>query len=123
MSKAIVVLAPGFEEIEASTIIDILRRGSVIVDVVSITNQKVKGAHDLKFISDKSIEEIQLKDYDAIILPGGSPGYLNLGNEKRVLDLIKKAFASNKLIGAICAAPAVLAKAGILKGKKATIYP
>ena len=123
MSKAIVVLAPGFEEIEASTIIDILRRGEVIVDVVTIFNQEVKGAHDLKFIADKSIDKIQLNNFDAIILPGGSPGYINLRNDKRVLDLIKEAFTSKKLIGAICAAPAVLAKAGILKGKKCTIYP
>jgi len=81
MSKAIVVLAPGFEEIEAATIIDILRRGEVIVDVVSIVGQEIKGAHDLKFIADKSIDEIQLNDFDAIILPGGSPGYINLRND------------------------------------------
>ncbi|MEJ2114273.1 MAG: DJ-1/PfpI family protein [Flavobacteriaceae bacterium] len=123
MSKAIVVLAPGFEEIEASTIIDILRRGDVNVDVVSISNKEVKGAHDLKFIADEPIDKIQIKNFDAIILPGGSPGYINLKNDKRVLDLIKEAFVSKKLIGAICAAPAVLAESGILKGKKCTIYP
>jgi ABC-2 type transport system ATP-binding protein len=123
MSKAIVFLAPGFEEIEATTIIDILRRGEVIVEVVSITKKEVKGAHDLKFIADKNIKEINQKDYDAIILPGGSPGYINLRNHTKVLSIIMEAFEKNKLIGAICAAPAVLAKSGILKGKKCTIYP
>lgn len=123
LSKAIVFLATEFEEIEASTIIDILRRGKVEVTVVGLDTQKVQGAHNIKFIPDTFIEEINLKDFDAVILPGGSPGYKNLKKNKIVLNTIKEAFYKNKLVAAICAAPAVLAKAGILKGKNCTIYP
>ena len=122
MSKAIVFLAPGFEEIEATTIIDILRRGQVDVEVIGIVKNEVQGAHDIKIIPDNFINEQEPKDYDAIILPGGSPGYINLKNNKKVLKIIQEAYKNKKLIGAICAAPAVLAEAGILKEKNCTIY-
>lgn len=123
MTKAIVFLASGFEEIEASTIIDVLRRGKVEVNIVGLITKEVQGAHDIKFIPDTFIDELDLEDFDAVILPGGSPGYKNLKNNKKVLKIIKKAFEDGKLVGAICAAPAVLAETGILKGKNCTIYP
>ncbi len=123
MSKAIVFLASGFEEIEASTIIDVLRRGKVDVKVIGLTAKEVTGAHDIKFIPDTFIDEMDQEDFDALILPGGSPGYKNLKNNKKVLKIIKEAFENKKLIGAICAAPAVLAETGILKEKNCTIYP
>jgi len=123
MSKAIVFLANGFEEIEASTIIDILRRGKVDVTVVGLDTQKVQGAHNIEFISDTFIEKMNLENFDAVILPGGSPGYKNLKKNKIVLTTIREAFYKKKLVAAICAAPAVFAEAGILKGKNCTIYP
>ena len=85
MSKAIVFLASGFEEIEASTIIDVLRRGKVDVKVIGLTAKEVAGAHDIKFIPDTFIDEMNHEYFDAVILPGGSPGYKNLKNNKKVL--------------------------------------
>jgi 4-methyl-5(b-hydroxyethyl)-thiazole monophosphate biosynthesis len=123
MVNVLVFLASGFEEIEATTIIDVLRRSNVEVNVVGLSPNKVEGAHAMKFIPDMFIDEVDLNSFDAIILPGGSPGYKNLKNNKKVLATIKEAFKNNKLVAAICAAPAVLAEAGILKGKKCTIYP
>jgi len=123
MTSIIVFLAPGFEEIEASTIIDVLRRSNIKVTIVGLTSKEVKGAHAIKIIPDVNINEVILENYDAVILPGGSPGYKNLKKNKKVMEIIKKAFIKNKLIAAICAAPAVLSETGILKGKKCTIYP
>lgn len=123
MSKAIIFLAPGFEEIEATTIIDILRRGKIDVEVIGLDKNEVQGAHDIKIIPDTNIDQKKKEDYDAVILPGGSPGYKNLKDNKKVLKTIKKAYENKKLVGAICAAPAVLAEAGILKGKNCTIFP
>ena len=90
MTKAIVILAPGFEEIEATTIIDILRRGEIDVEVVGLAKNEVQGAHDIKIIPDSHIDEKRQEDYDAVILPGGSPGYLNLKTVKRFSKLLKK---------------------------------
>ncbi|MCW3997755.1 MAG: DJ-1/PfpI family protein [Candidatus Bathyarchaeota archaeon] len=123
MKNVLVFLAPGFEEIEATTIIDVLRRSNVDVKVVGLSPNEVEGAHAMKIIPDVFIDEVDLNSFDAIILPGGSPGYINLKKNKKVLATIKEAFKNNKLVAAICAAPAVLAETGILRGKKCTIYP
>ena len=123
MTSAIIFLASGFEEIEAVTIIDILRRSNIKVVVAGLISNEVEGAHAIKIIPDLNIDEVILENYDAVILPGGSPGYKNLKKNKKVMEIIKEAFTKNKLIAAICAAPAVLSEAGILKGKKCTIYP
>ncbi len=117
------LIAPGFEEIEASTIIDILRRCNVEVTMAGLKTDIVEGAHKIGFKVDKSIEEVYVKDFDAVICPGGAPGYENLRKDRRVLSMIKEAFNSNKLVAAICASPAVLSDAGILEGKSCTIYP
>jgi len=121
--KALVFLAPGFEEIEASTIVDILRRCDVEVTMVGLKRDFVDGAHGVKFIPDKSIDEVTLNEFDAVICPGGAPGYENLRKDQRVLTMVKEAFESNKLVAAVCAAPAVLSDAGVLEGKACTIYP
>jgi len=83
----------------------------------------IEGGHGVQVVSDREIEGINFGDFDAVVLPGGSPGFVNLGNDKRVLDAVRKAFELGKVVAAICGAPSVLAKAGILEGKKATIYP
>jgi len=123
LSDVLVLIAPGFEEIEATTIIDILRRCGVNVTVAGTVNNWIKGANGIKLIPDKSIEETQMKNFDAVVLPGGVPGFENLKKDKRVLAIVKEAFESKKTIAAICAAPAVLADAGVLKNKRCTIYP
>ena len=123
MTSAIIFLASGFEEIEAVTIIDVLRRSNIKVVVAGLISNEVEGAHSIKIIPDINIDKIDLNNFDAVILPGGSPGYKNLKKNKKVMEIIKEAFTKNKLIAAICAAPAVLSEAGILKGKKCTIYP
>jgi 4-methyl-5(b-hydroxyethyl)-thiazole monophosphate biosynthesis len=123
MVSAIMLLAPGFEEIETTTVVDVLRRCDVEVTIAGTEPNTIKGAHGMKLVSDISIDRVNVKDFDAVICPGGNPGYVNLRKNSRVLAIIKEAFNSDKLVAAICAAPAVLADAGILKNRKCTIYP
>lgn len=117
-------LAEGFEEIEAISIIDVLRRAGFSVRIVSVTgNQQVKGAHEIVVQADKLFEELDYNLIDMLILPGGMPGTRNLQAHQGLRDRIKEFHKNNKPLGAICAAPLVLGDLGILKGKKATCYP
>lgn len=119
-----VFLAQGFEEIEAISVIDILRRADVTVKTVSITNQKeVEAAHGITVLADILIDDVDMGLADMIFLPGGMPGSRNLAKSDKLIELIQEAQASDKYITAICAAPTVLAKAGVLKGRKAICYP
>ncbi len=119
-----VFLAQGFEEIEAISVIDILRRADVTVQTVSISNSKeVEAAHGITILADITLDEVDIELADMIFLPGGMPGSRNLAKSDRLLEIIKQAYDSEKYVTAICAAPTVLAKAGILKGKKAICYP
>ena len=117
-------LATGFEEIEALTIVDILRRADVDVKAVSITGEKlVLGSRDITVQADLLFEDA---DYDAcemIVLPGGMPGAANLGAHKGLTDHIKDFAMNGKKVAAICAAPMVLGACGVLEGHEATIYP
>jgi len=122
MAKALVFLASGFEEIETVTIVDVLRRAGVDVTVAGLKPNAVEGAHAMKIVPDKTIDDVAVEDFDAFVVPGGNPGYKNLRNDQRVIDMVKKAFDSNKLVAAICAGPAVLSDAGVLEGKACTIY-
>lgn len=121
--RALVFLVPGFEEIEATTIIDVLRRCDIDVTVAGQSDLLVEGGHGMKIAADQLIMEVDVSDFDAVICPGGGLGTENLRKNQRVLDIVKSAFESNKLVAAICAAPAVLSDAGLLKGKRCTIYP
>ena len=121
--RALVFLFPGFEEIEATTIIDVLRRCNIDVTVAGQNNQLVEGGHKIAIAAEQSIMKVDASNFDAVICPGGGLGTENLRNNQKVLDIIKLAFKSNKVVAAICAAPAVLSDAGVLKGKKCTIYP
>ncbi len=123
MTNVAIFLAEGYEEIEAVTVIDILRRANIDVKIVGLSSRNVEGAHLITIVSEKNINDLDINDFDAFILPGGNPGYKNLRNDSRVISLIQKAFESRKIIAAICAAPSVLSDAGILKGKNSTIYP
>lgn len=121
--KAIIVLAEGFEEIEAVTCIDILRRAGIDLTVAGLKQAEVKGAHGLLIKADKKLAEAK-DGFDACILPGGMPGAANLASSKNLNSLIKAMHQKSKIIAAICASPAVvLAPAGILNNKSATCYP
>ena len=123
MTKAVLFLATGFEDVEVAGIIDTLSRGGVEVVIAGLQAGDIEGKYRLKVVPDIAIDDIELENYDAVILPGGYPGYANLGADERVLDTVKRAFEIGVFVAAICGAPSVLAKAGVLKGKKATIYP
>lgn len=123
MKKIIIPLAQGLEEIEAITGIDVLRRAGVEVTTVSLDDLKVKGAHSIVIVADKSIDEINVDEFDGILLPGGMPGSANLRNDERIINMIKSLDKKGKLVSAICAAPIVLERAGVLKGRNATSYP
>lgn len=122
MKKTAVLLADGFEEIEALTVVDIMRRANVQCDMISIKNIEVVGAHNIKVTSDKILDNT-INGYDLLVLPGGMPGTTNLQKDKNVIQAVKKFNEEGKLVAAICAAPIVLAEAGIITGKKITSYP
>jgi 4-methyl-5(b-hydroxyethyl)-thiazole monophosphate biosynthesis len=121
--KVMVPFAEGFEEVEALTIVDVLRRAGIQVDTVGLISSVINSAHGIRIMVDKRLSEVTQTDYDAIILPGGNPGYINLGRSAQLIEMIKKFNSQNKVIGAICGAPSILAKEGLLDNKKATIYP
>jgi len=123
MSKALVFLAPGFEEIETSTIVDVLRRSGVEVTLAGLEPGAIEGSHGMKFVPDKSIDEINAKDFDAVICPGGGLGAKNLRKDSRVLTIIREAFEAGKIVAAICAGPSVLSDAGVLRSRSSTIFP
>lgn len=128
MSKALVFLADGFEEIEAITIIDILRRGGVSAVTASISNSKtVKGSHGIEIHADclaaDATKDSELDSYDMVVLPGGLPGSTNLNASTYVSKALKNHQQKSKWISAICAAPLVLCHHEVVKGKKITHYP
>lgn len=128
MSKALVFLADGFEEIEAITIIDILRRGNVTTVTASISKNKVvKGAHQIEITADclaeEAVKDAELDSFDMVVLPGGLPGSTNLNSSPLVGKALKAHQSKSKWISAICAAPLVLCAHEIVKGKKITHYP
>jgi 4-methyl-5(b-hydroxyethyl)-thiazole monophosphate biosynthesis len=121
--KAIVILADGFEEIEAITVIDILRRAGISVTVAGVTDIEVKGSHNIIVQTDKKLDELG-PNYDACVLPGGMPGATNLASSQKVRSVITAMHKQGKIVAAICAAPSVvLAPIGVLKRRSATGYP
>lgn len=124
MKKVAVHLADGFEEIEAITIIDVLRRADLEVIVVSVTGHElVSGAHKLQVKTDVLIENVNYNSVDLIVLPGGMPGTDNLNSHEGLKKNILKFDQEGKPLAAICAAPLVFGQLGLLKGKKAVCYP
>lgn len=123
--KVLVPIAEGFEMVEALTIVDIFRRASIQVDLVSVTaNKTVISSHDVPVIADKLISECLGEAYDLIVLPGGVPGVDNLQKSLELKELLEKQNNSGKLYGGICAAPAVVLESyGLLEGKSATCHP
>lgn len=124
MKTIAVHLATGFEEIEAITIIDILRRAGLNVIIISVTGEPVvKGAHQIAVTTDKLFADVDYESVDMIILPGGTEGAENLDRHEGLKSQIMKFNRSGKLIGAICAAPMVLGHMGLLEGKNVVCYP
>lgn len=134
MSKVMVLLAEGFEEIEALTVVDLLRRAGIEVETLSIKdggsaeeNLVVTGARKIPVVADGlfdgSKESTYLGDFSTVVLPGGMPGTINLKEHQGVRKVVTAFYESGKYVAAICAAPTVLGDLGILEGKSATCYP
>jgi 4-methyl-5(b-hydroxyethyl)-thiazole monophosphate biosynthesis len=121
--QCLIIAANGFEETELVAIVDILRRAGIDVTIAGLTTTIVESVRKVRIVADVRLDEIDHNRYDALILPGGDPGYKNLANSSRVIQIIKDFNKKKKIIAAICASPYVLAKAGILEDKIATIYP
>ena len=117
-------LAEGFEEIEALTPVDVLRRAGLELKTVAVGENKiVKGAHGIEVVADITEKELEADVPEAIILPGGMPGTINLEESEIVIDTLLRAMINNSLVCAICAAPSILGISGYLKNRKATCYP
>ncbi len=122
MSKVLVPLATGFEEIEALSIVDVLRRADVEVVIAGLDKKQVVGAHGVKVQADVHIKDAKSSEFDMIVLPGGLPGATNLQKDETVQKLLKEFDKDEKYIGAICAAPVALMSAGVLR-ENYTCYP
>ncbi len=118
-----VLLAEGFEEVEALAPVDILRRGKIEVKTAGVGGENVYGAHNICVKADMKIEDIDLSTVEGIVLPGGMPGTTNLQKDPDVNKLIDHCNKNGLLISAICAAPMILGELGLLDGKVATCYP
>jgi 4-methyl-5(b-hydroxyethyl)-thiazole monophosphate biosynthesis len=124
MAKTAIFLADGFEEIEALTVVDLLRRAGIEITMVSIMGRRsVEGSHNITVMADELLEDLDFDSFDMLVLPGGMPGTTNLDNCEPLKEKIREFNDKGKLLSAICAAPTVFGRMGILKGKKATCYP
>lgn len=122
--KTILLLADGFEESEAVITVDVLRRLGVAVEIAAIGDSlEVRGAHDIVLRAEKFLADVNQADYSCVILPGGMPGAANLRANPGVIRLVQTIHAKGGIAAAICAAPMVLARAGLLAGRRFTGYP
>lgn len=119
----LVPLAQGCEELEAVTITDLLTRAGINVVTVGLTDDIVIASRGMKLVPDKNLDDVLDFDFDMIVLPGGLPGADHLNTDARIQTMVKRLAANNKYTAAICAAPRVLASAGLLEGKHATSFP
>ncbi|MBE6953476.1 MAG: DJ-1/PfpI family protein [Ruminococcaceae bacterium] len=118
-----VLLADGFEELEAIAPIDILRRMELNVVLVGVTSKQVRGSHGIELTADRTLNQLKNETPAAVMLPGGMPGTKNLDATRPVGELVRRVAADGGVVAAICAAPMVLGRLGLLDGKKATCYP
>jgi 4-methyl-5(b-hydroxyethyl)-thiazole monophosphate biosynthesis len=123
MANVLVPLAQGCEELEAVTIVDLLRRAGITVVTAGLDERPVTASRGTVLVPDTTLDEALAQDYDMVVLPGGLPGADHLDNDTRVSGLLKQMAADGKYTAAICAAPKVLASSGLLDGKRATSYP
>jgi len=123
MASVLIPLAQGCEELEAITIVDLLRRAEINVTTVGLNSDVVVASRGTRLVPDDQLENVLNQSFDMLILPGGLPGADHLNQDKRIHALLNQMNSENKWLGAICAAPKVLATAGLLENKKATSYP
>ncbi len=124
MKKIGIFMADGCEEIEGLTVVDLVRRAKLEIVMISINDTKeVTGSHGVKFMADALASEVDFATLDGIVLPGGMPGTVHLGENETVNRVIREFATEGKLVAAICAAPSVLGAAGLLQGQYATCHP
>jgi len=123
MASVLIPLAQGCEELEAVTLIDLLRRAQIQVTTAGLDKQPIKASRGTVLIADKNLDEALQDQYDMVVLPGGLPGADHLNEDARIQILLKSMAHEQKYIAAICAAPKILANAGLLIGKRATGFP
>ncbi|MFP6583527.1 MAG: DJ-1 family glyoxalase III [Candidatus Hydrogenedentota bacterium] len=123
MPTVLVPVADGSEEMELITIVDVLRRAEIDVTIASLSGEAITASRGTRIIPDAALADVLDDNFDLVVLPGGLPGADNLDNDPRIHVLLKRNVAEGRLVGAICAAPRVLAHAGLLDGKRATSYP
>ncbi len=123
MARTLVPLAQGCEELEAVTIIDLLRRAGVEVVAAGLSHGPVKASRGVQLIPDCTLDDVMEQSFDMIVLPGGQPGSDNLEADERIAQLLQRMAGAGQITAAVCAAPKVLARAGVLRGRKATAYP
>jgi 4-methyl-5(b-hydroxyethyl)-thiazole monophosphate biosynthesis len=123
MSTVLLLLAEGFEEVEAIAVVDVLRRAEIQVTMAGLQEGPIKSARGVRILPDATLDEINPDLFDMVVLPGGMPGTDNLAADQRVRKILTAMVEKQKYAAAICAAPYVLSEAGILKSKRVTSYP
>ena len=124
MSKTAIFFATGYEEIEALTVVDILRRAGEEIVMVSVTDERrVTGSHGIEVTMDQTLSEVSFDETDVIVLPGGMPGTKNLEACEALMEQVDAFVKAGRTVAAICAAPSILGHRGHLKGKKACSFP
>lgn len=117
-----IFFADGFEELEALAPVDVLRRAGIEVRMVGVTGEMVRGRSGIEVKTEITPKEVDLADAEMLVLPGGG-GYVNLENSETVIKLVRDAYAAGRYVAAICAAPSILGRMGLLRGRKATCFP
>ncbi|CAI2718337.1 DJ-1 family glyoxalase III [Nitrospina watsonii] len=123
MKKVMIAVAPGFEEIETITVVDILRRAGARVDLAGTQLEPIEGSRGVRILADVLLSEVDHKNYDLLVLPGGQPGTTNLQNNASVIGIVQNMNRDGKTVAAICAAPMILQTAGVLKNHHTTSHP
>lgn len=123
MKRILIPLAPGFEEIEALAVVDILRRAGVEVIMAGTVGGPIEGRNKIRVLADVSLDSVKGQDFDMVVLPGGAIGTENLKKDTRIKEIVERLYKKGRFVTAICAAPTVLSAIGITAGKTVTSHP